>query len=96
MKAIGAEVDQLLKQVVYLANTKEQGRYLLVGIAQENHHLRRMVHTGGEKDVMWKLNDGYEIKAFRKGDDLLTPAIQTLVKMNDALQSGDQKALQPF
>ena len=45
LKAIGAEVDQLLKQVVYLANTKEQGRYLLVGIAQENHHLRMMVHT---------------------------------------------------
>lgn len=40
---------------------------------------------------MWKLNDGYEIKAFRKGDELLTPVIQTLVKMKDAMQSGDQK-----
>ncbi len=28
LKAIGAEIDQILKQVVYLANTKEQGRYL--------------------------------------------------------------------
>ena len=45
---------------------------------------------------MWKLNDGYEIKAFRKGEDLLTPVIQTLVKMNDALQSGDQKHYNRF
>ena len=45
---------------------------------------------------MWKLNDGYEIKAFRNGENLLTPVIQTLVKMKDAMQSGDQKALQPI
>ena len=53
-------------------------------------------YQGGEKDVMWKLNDGYEIKAFRNGENLLTPVIQTLVKMKDAMQSGDQKALQPI
>ncbi len=38
----------------------------------------------------------YEIKAFRNGENLLTPVIQTLVKMKDAMQSGDQKALQPI
>ena len=45
LKAIGAEIDQILKQVVYLANTKEQGRYLLVEIMQRNLHLRMMGHT---------------------------------------------------
>lgn len=45
LKAIGAEIDQILKQVVYLANTKEQGRYLLVEIVQRNLHLRMMGHT---------------------------------------------------
>ena len=53
-------------------------------------------YQGGENDVMWKLNDGYEIKAFRKGDELLTPVIQTLVKMKDAMQSGDQKHYNRF
>ena len=97
MKAIGAEVDQLLKQVVYLANTKEQGRYLFGGdSAGKPPFTDDGTYQGGEKDVMWKLNDGYEIKAFRKGEDLLTPVIQTLVKMNDALQSGDQKHYNRF
>lgn len=45
LKAIGAEIDQILKQVVYLANTKEQGRYLLVEIVQRSLHLRMMGHT---------------------------------------------------
>ncbi|MDP1456700.1 MULTISPECIES: flagellar hook-associated protein 3 [Bacillus cereus group] len=97
LKAIGAEVDQILKQVVYLANTKEQGRYLFGGnSAGKPPFADDGTYQGGNEDVMWKLNDGYEIKAFRKGEDLLTPAIQTLVKMKDTLQSGDQKALQPF
>ncbi|HDR6273103.1 MULTISPECIES: flagellar hook-associated protein 3 [Bacillus cereus group] len=97
LKAIGAEIDQILKQVVYLANTKEQGRYLFGGDSAEKPPFADDgTYQGGEKDVMWKLNDGYEIKAFRNGENLLTPVIQTLVKMKDAMQSGDQKALQPF
>ncbi len=63
-------------------------------IALISCHLQRDgTYQGGNEDVMWKLNDGCEIKAFRKGDDLLTPVIQTLVKMKDALQSGDQKSI---
>lgn len=31
LQAIGVEIDQILKQVVYLANTKEQGRYIFGG-----------------------------------------------------------------
>lgn len=92
LKAIGAELDQLVKQVVYLANTKEQGRYIFGGDSAEKLPFTDDgTYQGGENDVMWKLNDGYEIKAFRKGDELLTPVIQTLVKMKDAMQSGDQK-----
>ncbi|HFK1683397.1 flagellar hook-associated protein 3 [Bacillus sp. SRB1LM] len=97
LKAIGAEIDQILKQVVYLANTKEQGRYLFGGDSAEKAPFADDgTYQGGEKDVMWKLNDGYEIKAFRNGENLLTPVIQTLVKMKDAMQNGDQKALQPI
>ncbi|PGB50470.1 flagellar hook-associated protein 3 [Bacillus wiedmannii] len=97
LKAIGAELDQLVKQVGYLANTKEQGRYLFGGDSAEKPPFADDgTYQGGNEDVMWQLNDGYEIKAFRKGEDLLSPVIQTLVKMKDAMQSGDQKALQPF
>ncbi|AWC28292.1 MULTISPECIES: flagellar hook-associated protein 3 [Bacillus cereus group] len=96
LKAIGAEVDQILKQVVYLANTKEQGRYLFGGDrVQQAPFTEDGTYQGGEKDVTWTLNDGYEIKAFRNGKGLLSPAIETLVKMRDALQNGDQEALQP-
>ena len=35
LQAIG-EIDQILKQVVYLANTKEQGRYIFGGDSAEN------------------------------------------------------------
>ncbi len=31
LKSIGTEIDQILEHVVYLANTKEQGRYLFGG-----------------------------------------------------------------
>ncbi|GLV63855.1 flagellar hook-associated protein FlgL [Bacillus mycoides] len=97
LKAIGSELDQLVKQVVYLANTKEQGRYLFGGDSAEKPPFAdEGTYQGGENDVMWKLNDGYEIKVFRKGDDLLTPVIQTLVKMKDAMQNGNQAALQPL
>ena len=36
LQAIGVEIDQILKQVVYLANTKEQGRYIFGGDSAEN------------------------------------------------------------
>lgn len=97
LKTIGTEVDQLLKQVVYLANMKEQGRYLFGGESVEQPPFKEDgTYQGGNKDVKWKLNDGYEVKVFRKGDDVFSSTIQTLNKMRDALQKGDQKALEPL
>lgn len=97
LKAIGTEVDQILKQVVYLANTKEEGRYIFGGEgAQQPPFADDGTYQGGTKDVAWTLNDGYEVKVFRNGKDLLSPTIQTLVKMKDAMLSGDQKALEPL
>ncbi|MDC2865748.1 MULTISPECIES: flagellar hook-associated protein 3 [unclassified Bacillus (in: firmicutes)] len=97
LKAIGAEVDQILKQVVYLANTKEEGRYIFGGEgAQQPPFADDGTYQGGANDVTWTLNDGYEVKVFRNGKDLFTPTIQTLVKMKDAMLSGDQKALEPL
>lgn len=97
LKAIGTEVDQLLKQVVYSANTKDQGRYLFGGdSATQPPFTEDGTYQGGANDVKWTLNDGYEVKVFPNGKDLLSPAIQTLVKMRDAMLSGDQKALEPL
>lgn len=97
MKAIGTEVNQLLKQVVYLANTKEQGRYLFGGESVEKQPFTEDgTYQGGNKNVTWELNDGYEVTVFRKGDNLLSSAIQTLKKMGDALQNGDKKSLEPL
>lgn len=97
LKAIGAEVDQILKQVVYLANTKEEGRYLFGGEGTAQPPFADDgTYQGGEKDIAWTLNDGYEVKVFRNGKDLLTPTIQTLVKLKDAMLSGDQAALAPL
>ncbi|MGQ0421708.1 hypothetical protein ACT4US_25300, partial [Bacillus sp. HC-Mk] len=42
----------------------------------------------------WQLNDGYEFKAFRNGEALLSPVIKTLKQMSEAMQKGDQKALE--
>ncbi|MEH7458841.1 flagellar hook-associated protein 3 [Bacillus pseudomycoides] len=97
LRAIGAEVDQILKQVVYLANTKEQGRYIFGGdsVAQSPFQ-ENGTYQGGQNDVIWQLNDGYEFKAFRNGKEVLSPAIETLMKMRDALQNGDQQALRPL
>ena len=49
LQAIGVEIDQILKQVVYLANTKEQGRYIFGGDSAKIRHLQKMVHTKVEK-----------------------------------------------
>ncbi|MEI4830580.1 flagellar hook-associated protein 3 [Bacillus sp. FJAT-53711] len=97
LKAIGTEVDQILKQVVSLANTKEEGHYLFGGEGTTQPPFADDgTYQGGEKDIAWTLNDGYDVKVFRNGKDLLTPTIQTLVKLKDALQSGDRKALEPL
>ena len=97
LKSIGAEVEQLLNQVVYLANTKEQGRYLFGGDSNALPPFTEDgTYQGGVNDVKWTVNDGYEVPVFRNGQDLLSPAIETLVQMRDALQSGDQQALQPL
>lgn len=97
LKAIGTEVDQILKQVVSLANTKEEGHYLFGGDGTAQPPFAADgTYQGGEKDIAWTLNDGYEVNVFRNGKDLLTPTIQTLVKLKDALQSGDRKALEPL
>ena len=34
----------------------------------------------------WQLNDGYELKAFRNGEALLSPVIKTLKQMSEAMQ----------
>ncbi|PFB27619.1 flagellar hook-associated protein 3 [Bacillus wiedmannii] len=97
LKAIGAEIDQILKQVVYLANTKEQGRYIFGGDSVEKPPFTEDgTYQGGQNDVNWQLNDGYEFKAFRNGEALLSPVIKTLKQMSEAMQNGDQKALQPL
>ncbi|RAT08459.1 flagellar biosynthesis protein FlgL, partial [Bacillus cereus] len=97
LKAIGAEIDQILKQVVYLANTKEQGRYIFGGDSAEKPPFTEDgTYQGGPNDVNWQLNDGYELKAFRNGEALLSPVIKTLKQMSEAMQKGDQKALQPL
>ncbi len=94
MKAIGAEIDQILKQVVYLANTKEQGRYIFGGDSAEKPPFTEDgTYQGGPNDVNWQLNDGYELKAFRNGEALLSPVIKTLKQMSEAMQKGDQKSI---
>ncbi|PFJ17246.1 flagellar hook-associated protein 3 [Bacillus cereus] len=97
LKAIGAEVDELLKQVVYLANTKERGQYIFGGDdATQPPFKEDGTYQGGENDVKWTLNDGYELKVFRNGEDVFSPTIETLMKIKDALQNGDQEALRPL
>ncbi len=97
LKAIGAEIDQILKQVVYLANTEEQGRYIFGGDSVEKLPFTEDgTYQGGKNDVNWQLNDGYELKVFRNGEALLSPVIKTLKQMSEAMQNGDQKALQPL
>ncbi|EJQ10215.1 flagellar hook-associated protein 3 [Bacillus cereus] len=95
LKASAAEIDQLLKQVVYLANKQEQGRYIFGGdSASKPPFAEDGTYQGGENDVTWKLNDGYELKMFRNGKDLLEPVIKTLTKIRDVMQNGDQDALE--
>ncbi|WP_411470023.1 flagellar hook-associated protein 3 [Bacillus thuringiensis] len=97
LKAIGAEIDQILKQVVYLANTEEQGRYIFGGDSAEKLPFTEDgAYQGGKNDVNWQLNDGYELKVFRNGEALLSPVIKTLKQMSEAMKNGDQKALQPL
>ncbi|EJV88614.1 flagellar hook-associated protein 3 [Bacillus cereus] len=97
LKAIGVEIDQILKQVVYLANTKEQGRYIFGGDSVEKPPFTEDgTYQGGKNDVNWQLNDGYEFKAFRNGEALLSPVIKTLKQMSEAMQNGDPKALKPL
>ncbi|HDR4367532.1 TPA: flagellar hook-associated protein 3 [Bacillus cereus] len=97
LKAIGAEIDQILKQVVYLANTEEQGRYIFGGDSAEKLPFTEDgTYQGGKNDVNWQLNDGYELKVFRNGEALLSPVIKTLKQMSEAMKNGDQKALQPL
>lgn len=97
MQAIGVEIDQILKQVVYLANTKEQGRYIFGGDSAKNPPFTEDgTYQGGKNDVNWQLNDGYEFKAFRNGEALLSPVIKTLKQMSEAMKNGDQKALKPL
>ncbi|MEC2627891.1 flagellar hook-associated protein 3 [Bacillus cereus] len=97
LQAIGVEIDQILKQVVYLANTKEQGRYIFGGDSAENPPFTEDgTYQGGKNDVNWQLNDGYEFKAFRNGEALLSPVIKTLKQMSEAMKNGDQKALKPL
>ncbi|AND07225.1 flagellar hook-associated protein 3 [Bacillus thuringiensis] len=97
LQAIGVEIDQILKQVVYLANTKEQGRYIFGGDSAENPPFTEDgTYQGGKNDVNWQLNDGYEFKAFRNGEALLSPVIKTLNQMSEAMKNGDHKALKPL
>ncbi|MEC2450607.1 flagellar hook-associated protein 3 [Bacillus cereus] len=97
LQAIGVEIDQILKQVVYLANTKEQGRYIFGGDSAKNPPFTEDgTYQGGKNDVNWQLNDGYEFKAFRNGEALLSPVIKTLKQMSEAMKNGDQKALKPL
>ncbi|CAM4368948.1 flagellar hook protein FlgL [Bacillus manliponensis] len=93
LKAISTEIDELLKQVVYLANTKEEGRYLFGGEGTTQPPFAEDgTYQGGVEDVYWTLNDGYKVKAFQNGESLLTPTIQTLTKLKDALHTGDRAA----
>ncbi|PEY66929.1 flagellar hook-associated protein 3 [Bacillus cereus] len=97
LQAIGVEIDQILKQVVYLANTKEQGRYIFGGDSAKNPPFTEDgTYQGGKNDVNWQLNDGYEFKAFRNGEALLSPVIKTLKEMSEALKNSDHKALKPL
>lgn len=93
LAAIKEEVDQLLEQVIYLGNSQEDGRYLFGGDGSNKPFKPDGTYDGGTQDVTWTLDGGFEVKVFRRGDEVVGEAINTLKEIQGALENGDQAAL---
>lgn len=94
LDAAATEIDNLIKQAIYLGNTEHDGNHIFGG----NEYAKQPftedgTFQGGSEDISWKVSHSYSISVFQSGDKTITPVISTLKKIRDQLRAGDTEGL---
>lgn len=94
LDSAATEIDNLIKQVIYLGNTEHDGNHIFGGNEYEKQPFTEEgTFQGGSEDTSWKISDSYSVSVFQSGDKTITPVISTLAKIRDQLRAGDREEL---
>lgn len=98
LQSIGAEVNELLKQVVQTGNTRFTGQYIFSGSKTTTPAFEAtgdvpatVTYNGNAEPVTYELNGGVAIRVDVPGEEALRSTIDALMSVRDMVNSGDSR-----
>jgi flagellar hook-associated protein 3 FlgL len=93
-QAMGAQVDSILKEVIQLANTQQNGQYLYGGTASQAQPFTtnaqgQVVYNGSDQSMSEPIGQGLQVQTLYNGSQIFqSPDVfQTLSGLRDALNN---------
>ena len=97
LQAIGAELNELIPNAVQIGNTTYGGQYLFAGTKTTTAPFTTtgdppasVSFNGNTAEIIQDLGQGSQVRVDVRGDQLFQPAIEALIRLRDAITSGDR------
>ena len=96
-KVMALEIEQMIKQVVSLANSRYMDRYSFSGEKTSTEPItydgNTFTYNGNDKDMKIQVSDDLKLNVSQQADDVFIPILEDMVKVRDALNANDPDAL---
>lgn len=97
-KVMASGVEEVIKQIVGFANSKHLDRYMFSGQKLDVHPLdydgTNFTYNGNSSKMTISGSEQMNTTVTESAEDVFVPALQTLVKLRDALNANDQAAIE--
>ncbi|MDU9693770.1 flagellar hook-associated protein FlgL [Priestia aryabhattai] len=91
-------VEEIIKQVVGLANSQHLDRYMFSGekinAKPIDYDGTAFTYNGNDKDMSVRVSDDVNVKVTQSAEQVFLPALNELIKLRDALKNNDQDGIE--
>jgi flagellar hook-associated protein 3 FlgL len=91
-------VEEIIKQVVGLANSQHLDRYMFSGekinVKPIDYDGTTFTYNGNDKDMSVRVSDDVNVTVTESAEQVFVPALNELIKLRDALKNNDQDGIE--
>ncbi|MGF9890906.1 flagellar hook-associated protein FlgL [Priestia megaterium] len=91
-------VEEIIKQMVGLANSQHLDRYMFSGekinVKPIDYDGTTFTYNGNDKDMSVRVSDDVNVTVTQSAEEVFVPALKELVKLRDALKNNDQDGIE--
>ncbi|QJX80601.1 flagellar hook-associated protein FlgL [Priestia megaterium] len=91
-------VEEIIKQMVGLANSQHLDRYMFSGekinVKPIDYDGTTFTYNGNDKDMSVRVSDDVNVTVTQSAEQVFVPALNELVKLRDALKNNDQDGIE--